>query len=467
MFDQKTLESTANEQNALTNNTSHLNHKPADSQQSPYQTREGKLGSVQAKQQPIQAKQRSVQAKQRPVQKNNLQANQQASGTPAKEAQVKANVGALTGVDVSDAQVHYNSNKPAQLKAEAYAQGNEVHLASGKEAHLGHELAHVVQQKQGRVQPTIQGNNGVGVNNDPKLEHEADVIGAQAMQAKTLESGKPLQQLPAQSSSTQLVAQCNGLVKDRLNVVGETHDESNARRVEEKAFCKEQTGSSNYWGENQFRAKHSYTNSKVPFADPFVLRIDQFISFAIQYCEEMKESAKEWKSNLAMGKLSSVYMALKGLKDTLKLMDDKQDGFELSTTQKSEYAPLKQEIDDNMHLIASVNASVKEYQYDEEKLESFVKGDGLFLEFEAWLNSLTDFRDLKDLYGKQEFSELSREISQQRSEAMHEAANRRNKAKGVWKIGEKHRQDLEGKADKKYNLVSKEEFYKAGNWEED
>lgn len=123
----------------------------------------------------------TYQAKQRPVQRNT--GNGKSSGN-VDEAQVKANVSNIMGVDVTQAQVHYNSSKPAQLKAEAYAQGNTVEIAPGKEKHLGHELAHIAQQAQGRVQPTIQGNNGIGINNDPKLEKEADEIGDQAMSMK-------------------------------------------------------------------------------------------------------------------------------------------------------------------------------------------------------------------------------------------------------------------------------------------
>ncbi|HAS40128.1 MAG TPA: hypothetical protein DCS93_06590 [Microscillaceae bacterium] len=140
-------------------------------------TRQSSKPPIQAKQRPIQAKQRPIQTKQRPLQRNKGGNNSMGN---ANEAQIKANVSTLTGTDVTDAQVTYNSSKPMQLQAEATAQGNQVHLGPGKEQHLGHELTHVAQQKQGRVQPTIQANNGVGINNDPKLEKEADDIGAQA-----------------------------------------------------------------------------------------------------------------------------------------------------------------------------------------------------------------------------------------------------------------------------------------------
>ena len=153
---------------------------------------QAKQKTIQTKQNPFQAKQAPIQAKQRPVQRNTGSGS---ASSNTNEAQIKANVSALTGTDVTDAKVHYNSDKPAQLQAEATAQGNQVHLATGKEQHLGHELTHVAQQKQGRVKPTIQANNGVGINNDPKLEKEADDIGAQA------QSGKPIQAKSIQSAN--------------------------------------------------------------------------------------------------------------------------------------------------------------------------------------------------------------------------------------------------------------------------
>lgn len=61
---------------------------------------------------------------------------------------------ALSGFDLSDVKVHYNSPKPAQLNALSYTQGTDIHLAPGQAQHLPHEAWHVVQQRQGRVQPS-------------------------------------------------------------------------------------------------------------------------------------------------------------------------------------------------------------------------------------------------------------------------------------------------------------------------
>jgi hypothetical protein len=95
---------------------------------------------------------------------------------------LKSGIEKLSGYSMDDVKVHYNSDKPAQLQAHAYAQGTDIHLASGQEKHLPHEAWHVVQQKQGRVKPTIQMKGKVNINDDKKLEKEADVMGAKAFQ---------------------------------------------------------------------------------------------------------------------------------------------------------------------------------------------------------------------------------------------------------------------------------------------
>ena len=96
-------------------------------------------------------------------------------------AQLKSGVESLSGQSMDDVNVHYNSDKPSQLQAHAFAQGTDIHLASGQEKHLPHEAWHVVQQKQGRVQPTTQLKGKVNINDDPSLEREADVMGAKAL----------------------------------------------------------------------------------------------------------------------------------------------------------------------------------------------------------------------------------------------------------------------------------------------
>jgi len=94
---------------------------------------------------------------------------------------LKSGIENLSRYRMDDVKVHYNSSKPAQLQAHAYAQGTDIHIAPGQEKHLPHEAWHVVQQKQGRVKPTRQLKSKVNINDDAGLEREADVMGERAL----------------------------------------------------------------------------------------------------------------------------------------------------------------------------------------------------------------------------------------------------------------------------------------------
>jgi hypothetical protein len=88
-------------------------------------------------------------------------------------------VESLSGLSLDDVTVHRNSSLPAELGAFAYARGTDIHLGPGQEGQMPHEAWHVVQQKQGRVRPTLQ-LKGAAVNDDSGLEGEADRKGAEA-----------------------------------------------------------------------------------------------------------------------------------------------------------------------------------------------------------------------------------------------------------------------------------------------
>lgn len=96
---------------------------------------------------------------------------------------LKSGLENISGIDLSGVHVHYNSSKPKQINALAYTQGQEIYLGPGQDKYLPHEGWHVVQQMQGRVKPTMW-VKGVMINDDASLEHEADVMGAKAVQMK-------------------------------------------------------------------------------------------------------------------------------------------------------------------------------------------------------------------------------------------------------------------------------------------
>lgn len=90
--------------------------------------------------------------------------------------------------DFSSVRIHPDSSKAPEVGALAYTQGSDIHFAPGQfkpdtsagQQLLGHELTHVIQQSEGRVQPTTE-IGGMPVNDNESLEHEADILGSRAV----------------------------------------------------------------------------------------------------------------------------------------------------------------------------------------------------------------------------------------------------------------------------------------------
>ncbi|MGK7928616.1 MAG: DUF4157 domain-containing protein, partial [Spirulina sp.] len=117
-----------------------------------------------------------------PIQRQEEEVKPNNTGLPDR---LKEGIENLSGYDLSDVRVNYNSPKPARVNALAYTRGTAIEVAPGQERHLPHEAWHVVQQKQGRVKPTMQMKDEVNINDDAGLEKEANVMGAKALQAKS------------------------------------------------------------------------------------------------------------------------------------------------------------------------------------------------------------------------------------------------------------------------------------------
>ncbi len=68
----------------------------------------------------------------------------QAKGLPSA---LKSGIENLSGFSLDDVKAHYNYSKPTVLKAHAYAQGTDIHLAPDQEEHLAHEAWHMIQRR--------------------------------------------------------------------------------------------------------------------------------------------------------------------------------------------------------------------------------------------------------------------------------------------------------------------------------
>ena len=59
-----------------------------------------------------------------------LQAKKNQNGLPEK---LKTGIEQLSGISMDGVQVHYHSQHPARVNADAFAQGNDIHLGAGQE----------------------------------------------------------------------------------------------------------------------------------------------------------------------------------------------------------------------------------------------------------------------------------------------------------------------------------------------
>ena len=119
------------------------------------------------------------------------------SGNTQMPADVKQKMEGSFGTDFSGVNIHKDSGQANDIGALAYTQGSDIHFAPGQynpgsqkgQELLGHELTHVVQQREGRVKPDTEQPASAkatadNINTDPTLEKEADELGKQAAQGK-------------------------------------------------------------------------------------------------------------------------------------------------------------------------------------------------------------------------------------------------------------------------------------------
>jgi hypothetical protein len=133
----------------------------------------------------IQAKRNSVQPK-LPAGVDAFEVNlQRKSGGWVLPREVQTKMESAMGADFSDVRIHVGS-EVASIGAIAFTWGTDIHFAPGYynphsmqgQQLLGHELAHVLQQRAGRVRNPF--GSGTAVVQDHALEAEADRMGMKA-----------------------------------------------------------------------------------------------------------------------------------------------------------------------------------------------------------------------------------------------------------------------------------------------
>jgi hypothetical protein len=135
------------------------------------------------------------------------------------------------GADFSDVKVYENSQSAKDLEAAAYTQGDEIHFAPGYQPYssegqeyLGHELSHVLQQREGIVKETHV-ENGNSVSSDESLESKAHEDGRKAASGQVITGNKNQVKQTPTSASVQKKSQPIQMWRD---VPGQAQIESTA-----------------------------------------------------------------------------------------------------------------------------------------------------------------------------------------------------------------------------------------------
>ncbi len=452
-----------------------------------------------------------IQQKQSPV-KTNMLAKRIRSNNKGLPDNLKTGIENLSGFSMDDVKVHYNSNKPAQLQAHAYAQGTDIHLAPNQEKHLPHEAWHVVQQKQGRVQPTKQLKSKVNINDDAVLEKEADVMGAKALQMKSSQLQNQLTK--GSTFSVGKIVQ-RVLKKDTLNIVGEYHNISNEYR--KKEFYLSQQNYGDYWEEGGFIHKY---NDKIFLGDPYEYKILQAIYTSIKKGKDgggigaLKSVLKDKLSGEKLDEDNETWALFGGIADNDKreenigtyqnyiyeksmmlLKDEENIKSKFDKLKKLKYykinnpSELKNIIKTDIGTVGIVYGFYIEIRHSlnrinellplDSKVSSIRKPEEVIRRIDNYIETATaaegacrilakhhlgfeNISEKSEDYGK-ESTKLEDFLTKERSLFMHEAANiaKENGVKGVWKVGDAHVVDMKKipEAERDYNLVTFQEFY--------
>ena len=384
--------------------------------------------------------------------------------------QLKTGIEHLSGYAMDDVKVHYNSNKPAQMQALAYAQGTDIHVASGQERHLPHEAWHVVQQKQGRVQATMQLKGAVNINDDKGLEREADVMGARALQLYSVP--RVTRQLKKVAGGSGLTQRVEGLATDRLNVVGEDHNESNDRRNEEREACRLLVGGG-YWTEPDFNVQVG--NQQVS-ADPEELRFKAGLHTIYRVTNGFAGvRTPEGPMNLAaqtLALLTPTFTMLDGYYRSAHAVayPGNLNGVVLQARNtdlalRNSYVLAMR---DQLLALAAMSeegkAKIAEKNGDSKVDDSEAGRAARIAAIRLKKNKIKGHHDAFVLARNELLVDLPtvRELDNSRSSYMHAAAQQKVATIGVWKIGQDHvvdiRRDFTGAVAPRYHLLSQDEY---------
>ena len=222
------------------------------------------------------------------------------------------------------------------------------------------------------------------------------------------------------------------LSPNRLNVVGEEHDESDARRPKEKKISKDALNTSWYWEEHEFVNKGVFTSE---YGDDKDLRLINIFSQMIDAWKVIEDV-----NNAVFTKVATNGDLLKTVTHILEF-----------SVPAERFSPEGGQTKENLE---SVNKYLK-------NIERGLTSDPSKPNYQDYQNLKYWFGTLKDkspiykkaLSGTIESSRISR------SDHMNKVANdAAYKYAGVWKVGDKHIGDIKDPSKTKYAFMTRADF---------
>ncbi|MBU3032091.1 hypothetical protein [Paracoccus marinaquae] len=270
------------------------------------------------------------------------------------------------------------------------------------------------------------------------------------------------------------------LSKDRLNVVGEHHDESRANETTEREIAQSEAGGG-YWTEAEFRfhplgiLENDAGNTGSVQADPHIYRI----AHRTQYMKKHASILKTFSVTVGKLLLLPTPMNLKfehGYKPTLnaslRFINGIMDEFEqieielnaLSGTDAQEMEFMQEHANFIELLKARLPVLMENWRGARDAVEALFEdkmNEALWRDVKQKVDSLLDAGvDEVVAAGEADFGN-EQAIMQKRNIVMNTAAKLRSTEQGVWKIGDEHARDIMGRGkDLPYNLMDRDDFYK-------
>lgn len=260
-------------------------------------------------------------------------------------------------------------------------------------------------------------------------------------------------------------AQRKPLDPNRLNVAGEEHDKSDLRRDQERAFAQKRLGTQNYWTEGEF--VNAQTGEP---ADPLALRFLHIAQFGLAGMQPAATITRETHLNdLHYGETGTIKVVSDALELfyaadfveyagampggpilrqlALALQLSHREALQACTTIANTVAGItRAATTDGTIDLTAVEVQVDQSEELQSALDTLIEKCASISRHLAAIN--------------QGFKLVGRNLREERSSHMHSAANGRAGEHGLWKIGDEHVNDLDKLKDRRYNLLTKQEFNK-------